>query len=56
MLVKLTEGANCINVKRMTFSYKCRFGSFYYVHVTRKKAAEMKFVRKICAYNIDEID
>jgi len=27
------------------FSYECRFGSFFYVHVTRN-AAEMTFVRK----------
>jgi len=32
-----------------------RFGSFYYVHVTRK-AAEMTFVRKMRAFFVDEID
>jgi len=36
--------------------YKHRFGSFYYEHVTRKKAAETMFVRKICAFKVDEID
>jgi len=30
-------GVNFINVKHTNFSYKCRFGSFYNVHVTRKK-------------------
>ncbi len=30
--------------------------AFFYIHVTRKKAAEMTFVRKICAFNVDEID
>jgi len=33
----LTLGVNFINVKRTNFSYEHRFGSFYYVHVTRKK-------------------
>jgi len=28
---------NFINIKRTIFLYKRRFGSFYYVHVTRKK-------------------
>ncbi len=26
-------GVNFINMKLMNFSYKCHFGSFYYVHV-----------------------
>jgi len=29
------------------FLYEHRFGSFFQVHVTRKKAAKMTFVRKI---------
>jgi len=33
-----------------------RFGSFYYVHVTRKKAAKMTFVRKTRAFYVDDID
>ncbi len=41
-------GVNFINVKRTS--------SFYYIHVTRKKAAEMMFVRKIPAITVDEID
>ncbi len=42
---------NFINVKRTNFQYECRFGSLYYVHVTRKK-----FVQKTCAYYVNEID
>jgi len=49
-------GVNFINVKCTNFSYKRCFGSFYYVHVTRKNPAETMFVRKICAFNVDEID
>jgi hypothetical protein len=30
--------------------------AFFYIQVTRKKAAEMTFVRKIRAFNVDEID
>ncbi len=40
----------------MNFLYKRRFASFYYVHVNRKKAAEMAFIQKILAFNVDEID
>jgi len=50
------SGVNFIIVKSKNFSYKCRFGSFYYVHVIRKKAAKMKFVQKIRAFNVHEID
>jgi len=49
-------GVNFINILRTNFSYKRRFGSFYNLHVTRKKAAEMTFVQKICVFNVDEID
>ncbi len=35
---------NFINIKCAIFSNERRFGSFYYIHVTRKKAAKMKFV------------
>ncbi len=38
------------------FHTNIQFGSFYYVHVTRKKAAEMTFVRKMLAFYVDEID
>jgi hypothetical protein len=35
---------NFINIKHTNFSYKRHFGSFYYVHVTRKK------LPKQCSY------
>ncbi len=54
--MKYTTVVNFINIKRANFSYKHRFGRFYYVHVTRKKAAKMMFVRKIRMYNVDEIE
>ncbi len=37
------------------FLYKRRFGSFFYIHVTRKKAAKTTFARKIRTNNVDEI-
>ncbi len=37
-------------------SYESLFGSFYYIHVTRKKAAKKTFVWKKLANNVDEID
>jgi len=36
--------------------YESIFGSFFYLHVTREKAAKKTFVRKILARNVDEID
>jgi len=51
-----STGVNFINIKRTIFSYACRFVSFLYVPVTRKKAAEMTIVRKTCAFNVEEID
>ncbi len=39
---------NFINVKCTNFSYKSHFGSFFYVHVTRK-AAKTTFVQKLCS-------
>jgi len=30
--------------------------SFFYVHVTRKSCQNVMFVRKICTFNLDEID
>jgi hypothetical protein len=30
-------GVNFVNIKRTNFSYERRFGSFYYIHLTRKK-------------------
>jgi len=44
-------GVNFINILRTNFSCKCRFGSFFYVHVTRKKlpkeSSYKKFRRKM---------
>jgi len=53
MLMKVTPGVNFINVKRTNFLYEHCFGN---VHVTRKKLPKPMFVRKICMFNIDEID
>jgi hypothetical protein len=44
-----------INIKGTIFLYECLFGSFYYVHVTRKSCRN-NIRTKICAYNVDEID
>jgi len=44
-------GVNFINILRTNFSYECRFGSFFYLHVTRKKLPKQrsyeKFVSKM---------
>jgi len=40
MLVKLRPAVNFINILCTNFLYERHFGSFYYVHVTKKKAAE----------------
>jgi hypothetical protein len=55
-IVSTMSGVNFINIKRMHISYERCFGSFYYVHVTGKKAAETTLIQKICAFNVDEID
>jgi len=39
-------GVNFINVKRTNFSYERRFGSFYYVHVNRKKLPKWRSYEK----------
>jgi len=50
-------GVNFINVICANFLYERCFGSFFLVTCTYLlKAAETTFVRKICAYNVDEID
>jgi len=36
--------------------YKRHFGSFFYVHVTRKSCQNETFVQKLRAYNVDGID
>jgi len=50
-LVKLTPGVNFINIIHTNFLYKCHFGSFLYLHVTReelpKQCSYKKFVRKM---------
>jgi len=38
------------------FRTNIHFGSFYFVCVTRKKVAEMKFVQKTRTFYVDEID
>jgi len=40
-------GVNFINILRTNFLYKRCFGSFFYVHVIREKAAKTMFVQKI---------
>ncbi len=52
---------NFINILRTNFSYVRRlFACFFhvprYVHMYVKKAAKKTFVRKICGYNVNEID
>jgi len=39
-------GVNFINVKRTNFLYKRHFGSFNYVHVTRKKLSKQRLYEK----------
>ncbi len=59
MYVIQTSGVNFINIIHANFSYKCFFGSFFYLHThvhTQEKAAKMTIVLKICTYNVDEID
>jgi len=40
-------GVNFINVKWAPFSYKCHFGSFFYIHVTRKKLPKWRSYEKL---------
>ncbi len=54
--IDVQSGVDFINVKRTNFLYERHFGSFYYVHVTRKKADKTTSVQKIHVFNIDEID
>jgi len=46
---------NFINFKHTNFSYNVRFGSFYYVHVTRKSCRNDIRTKKRSFY-VDEID
>jgi len=43
------SAVNFINIIRANFSYKRRFSSFYYVHVTRKKLLKWRSYKK-CAH------
>jgi len=54
--VQIRAGVNFINVKHTPFSHERHFGSFFYAHISRKKATKMTFVQKTRAFNIDEID
>ncbi len=47
---------NFINIKCANFLYKLHFGSSFSIYMYIVKAAETTFVRKICTFNIDEID
>jgi len=48
---------NFINILRTNFLYECRFGSFFYVHVTREKLPKRCSYEKFaCKINVDEID
>jgi len=40
----------------MNFLYERCLGSFYYVHVTRKKLPKRRLYKNICTFNVDEID
>ncbi len=40
------SGVNFINVKRANFLYECHFGSFFYVHVTKKKLPKQRSYKK----------
>jgi len=42
----IIAGVNFINVQRTNFSYECRFSSFFYVHVTRKKLPKWRLYKK----------
>jgi len=60
MLMKLTARVNFINIFQTNFLYKHCFGSFSLVTCKWKKLSKQcsygKFVLKICAENVDEID
>jgi len=47
MLLKLTPGVNFINILHTNFSYKRRFGCFFYVHVTKEKLLKQRLYKKI---------
>jgi len=45
-VTKSDSGADFINVKRTNFLYERRFGSFYYVHVIRRKLPKQRSYEK----------
>jgi hypothetical protein len=45
-------GVNFINVKCTNFLYERRFGSFYYVHVTRKKLPKQRSYKKFACLRL----
>jgi len=47
---------NFINVTHANFSYKLCLSSFFSSYMYVVKAAKTTFVRKICTFNVDEID
>jgi len=46
-MTKNLPGVNFINILGTIFLQEHCFGSFFYVHVTREKAAKTTFVQKI---------
>jgi len=47
---------NLINILHTNFLYKYDVSAAFPNYVYVEKAAETMFVRKTCAYNVDEID
>jgi len=56
LLGPISTGVNFINVLHTNFSYERCFSSFFSSYMYVVKAAETMFVRKICTFNVDEID
>jgi hypothetical protein len=57
MLMKLTPMVNFINFLCTNFTYETLFDSLSLFYLREKrKAAEKTFVRKICEFNVEEID
>ncbi len=56
MLMKLTPAVNFINVECENFLYERWFWQLFSSYMYVVKAAKMTFVRKICTFNVDEIN
>ncbi len=56
MLTKLTPAVNFINILHTNFSYKYDISAAFPNYMYVEKAAEMTFLWKMRAYNVDEID